>query len=283
MSQMQFADLSLFLKAILLGIVEGATEFIPVSSTAHLIIASQIINFHDVANKTFEITIQIGAIFAVIFYYRIKLWQIIVNFRQKAQLDLITKVIIGFMPAVFIGLFLHSIIKQLLNNNFVILIALFLGGVAIILVEKICHNKNSKQEQDSFVAGGDNLSNISKKQALAIGFLQCLAMIPGVSRSAATIIGGVAIGLKRREATEFSFLLAIPTIGAATLFDLMKNYQLIKFSDIGLLAIGIITAFFSSLVVIKWLIKFVSNNSFIIFGIYRIIVAIIGYFILKSI
>lgn len=263
-----------FIQAIILGLIEGITEFIPVSSTAHLLIASQIINFNAVDGQFFEIVIQVGAIIAIMFIYRKKIWHLLLNIKHPKHINFIIKILLAFFPAVIIGLLCHNFIKSYLFSNNIIALALVIGGIIIIMIEKI---KGKSKGKNSIANNKDNdflATTITYNQALLIGLLQCLAMIPGVSRSGATIIGAVAIGVERKEATEFSFFLAIPTIIGASLFDLYKNYHSLTFNNSGVIFIGLLSAFFSSLLVVKWLINFISNNNFTNFGIYRIIIGI---------
>ncbi len=259
-------ELPIFFKAILLGIIEGLTEFIPVSSTAHLIIFSQILNFDAVKNNVFEIAIQIGGISAIAVIYFKKLNGILLKFYEKNNQKFIDNLALAFIPAVLIGLLLHDFIKKYLFSNLVIAFSLIFGGLIIILVEKF-HKKFTVKK----------IEEIEKPTALAIGFFQCLAMIPGVSRSGATIIGAMLFGVERKIATEFSFFLAIPTIGSACLYDIYKNYSTLSFDDFELILVGVIASFISSLIVIKWLLKFISTHSFTSFGYYRIA---IGFLIL---
>ncbi len=248
-----------FLKAAFLGIVEGLTEFIPVSSTAHLLIASYLIDFTAIKNNLFEITIQLGAILAICVTYRDRILDLLINFREKSQQKFILNLILAFLPAAIIGALLHKLIKEIFFNNFTIALTLILGGILMIAVER--NPKKSKI---------DELENIKPTTAFCIGLCQCLAMVPGVSRSGATIISGLLLGLNRKVAAEFSFFLAIPTIAAASFYDLYKNSAELNFSNIEIIAVGLLTSFFSALVVIKWFIGFVSKNSFTSFGIYRI-------------
>jgi len=257
-------DLLPFFKAVFLGIIEGLTEFIPVSSTAHLIIFSQILNFDNIRNNVFEIAIQIGGISAIAVIYYQKFNKIFLKFYQKQNQSFIDNISLAFIPAVIVGFLCHDYIKKFLFSNLTISISLILGGVIIILVEKF-HKKFSINELDS----------IKKPTAFMIGIFQCLAMIPGVSRSGATIIGAMICGINRKVATEFSFFLAVPTIGSACVYDIYKNLDKLNFEDIELITLGILSSFISSLIVIKWLIKFVSHNNFNIFGYYRIIVGLL--------
>ncbi len=251
-------------KAVFLGIVEGLTEFLPVSSTAHLLISSYLIDFQSVKNNLFEIVIQIGAILAVCVIYRKKILDVILNLHQKNNQRFSLNLALAFLPAMLIGGLFHNIIKEIFFSNLVIAIALILGGLIMIFVEM----KPSKSDVES-------LEDITPKQAFYIGIFQCFAMIPGTSRSGATIIGGLLLKFNRKIATEFSFFLAIPTIFAATAFDLLKNFHELSNSGLELILVGTFAAFFSAILVIKWFINFVSKNNFIPFGIYRIIAGII--------
>jgi undecaprenyl-diphosphatase len=259
-------ELPIFFKAILLGIIEGLTEFIPVSSTAHLIIFSQILNFDSIKNNVFEIAIQIGGISAITVIYFKKLNNILLKFYEKNNQKFVDNLALAFVPAVAIGLLAHDFIKKYLFSNLIIAFSLIIGGIIIILVEKF-HKKFTVKK----------IEDIEKPTALAIGFCQCLAMIPGVSRSGATIMGAMLFGVERKIATEFSFFLAIPTIGSACLYDIYKNFSILSFDDFELILVGVISSFISSLIVIKWLLKFISTHSFTSFGYYRIA---IGFLIL---
>ena len=260
-------ELPFFFKAILLGIIEGLTEFIPVSSTAHLIIFSQILNFDSIKNNVFEIAIQIGGISAIAVIYFKKLNNILLKVYEKNNQKFIDNLALAFIPAVAIGLFAHDFIKKYLFSNLIIAFSLIIGGVVIILVERF-HQKFTVK----------NIENIEKPTALAIGFCQCLAMIPGVSRSGATIMGAMLFGVERKVATEFSFFLAIPTIGSACLYDIYKNFSTLSFDDFELILVGVISSFISSLIVIKWLLKFIGTHSFTSFGYYRIAIGILILF-----
>lgn len=258
-------DLVAIYKAILLGIIEGLTEFLPVSSTAHLLLSSKYIDFSYIQNDVFEIFIQLGAIIAVCALYHKKLTEVVLGiFKNKSSQDLAFNITISFVPAAVIGFLFYGMIKEIFFNSFSIAVALIIGGVLILLIERM--NIKTKHSR---------IEDISKLQSFKIGLFQTIAMIPGVSRSGATIMGGILLKLDRKTATEFSFFLAIPTIFAATVYDLYKNYNLIDKSGIALLAIGFLTSFICALVVIKWFIKFVSTHSFKVFAYYRIIIGII--------
>ena len=258
----ELADL---FKAIFLGIVEGLTEFIPVSSTAHLLLSSYLIDFQSIKNNLFEIVIQFGAILAICVIYRQKIFSILVNFKERSQQRFVLNIILAFLPAAIIGASFHSIIKKIFFSNLVIGISLIVGGIIMIIVEK---NKNH-------TPSAHNLEEIKPLNAFLIGIFQSIAMIPGVSRSGATIIGGILLGLNRKTATEFSFFLAIPTIAAASFYDLLKNTAELTTSNIEIILIGLLASFVSAILVVKWFINFVSKYSFVGFGIYRIIVGIL--------
>lgn len=247
------------LHSIILGIVEGITEFLPISSTGHLILAFRLLNISaDDFNKSFEIIIQLGAILAVLFLYWKKLF-----LNQK----IFKRVAIAFIPTGFIGLIFYQIIKTyLLGSTTVVLWALLLGGLFLIIFEKW---RKEKPEAT------DDLASITLKQALIIGLFQSLAIIPGVSRAASTIVGGLLLGLKRKTIVEFSFLLAIPTMVAATGWDLIKNAGDFSVNQAGVLAIGFIVSFITALAGVKWLLKFIQNHTFVSFGVYRIIIALV--------
>jgi len=253
-----------FFKAMIMGLIEGITEFIPVSSTAHLLIASYLINFNSIKNQLFEIVIQFGAILAITIVYRHKIFDIIKNIRSNStNQKFLLNIIIAFLPAILFGVLFHKFIKLYFFNPLVIGLSMLIGGFIILIVEKF-YQKNISQNKE--------MKEINIKSSLLIGLFQCLAMIPGVSRSGATIIGAMFLGVSRAKATEFSFFLAIPTIFSASIFDLYKNYQGLTLENIELIIFGSVIAFLSSLIVIKWLISFVAKNNFLIFATYRIII-----------
>lgn len=253
-----------FLQAAILSVVEGISEFLPISSTGHLILASDILKIpQSEFVKSFEIIIQLGAIFAVLFLY----WKrIISNFK------LWPKLLIAFLPSAIIGLTLYKVIKHLLlGNSYITLLALFFGGILLIALEKIY------KEKEHHVS---SIEQISNKQAFLIGICQSVSVIPGVSRSAATIIGGMFSGLKRTTAVEFSFLLAIPTMAAATGLDLVKSNFSFTINQYLLLFVGLLGSFITAMLAIKFLLKFVQNHTFIPFGIYRIALSVIFWIII---
>ena len=255
-------DFYLLWVAFLLGIIEGVTEFLPVSSTGHLIIGAELLGFTEPSSKVFEIFIQLGAIFAVVVEYRKKILDTFIGIQTDKVAQVFTiNLIIAFIPAAILGLFFHSLIKLYLFNPIVVGIALVIGGIVMIIIEKKLPNRPKV-----------NVDKISNRQALIIGIAQCFSLIPGVSRAASTIMGGLIAGLDRKTATEFSFFLAIPIIFAASVFDLSSNIDILSKSDIPIFVMGFITAFISSYFIIKVFIWFVAHNTFVVFGWYRIIV-----------
>ncbi|MDE5602439.1 MAG: undecaprenyl-diphosphate phosphatase [Helicobacter sp.] len=255
-----------FISAVILGIVEGLTEFLPISSTGHLILVSNLLGIpEDSFHKNFEIVIQLGSILAVVFVFWEKLY--------KNSWDLWVKLIIGFLPAGILGFFFYSFIKSLFNP-LIVAIMLIVGGIVFIVAEFFYKEKTHFLQE---------VSQISYKQALWIGCFQALALVPGTSRSGATIIGGLLLGCNRKVATEFSFLLALPAMVAASGYSLYKNYNLLTMENSLLLLVGFIVAFFSALIAVKLFLGFITRFNFIPFGIYRIILGLIclfyfGYF-----
>lgn len=252
-----------FYQIIILSIVEGITEFLPISSTAHLILTSQILSIPKTDFlSTFEISIQVGAIGAVAYLYLDKI---------RKQTSLLYKACIGFIPTGILGLLFYKYIKLFFNEPIVPIIALFVGGIAIIGIELYFKKKLKSAKK------AKSLTNMTYKDALLIGLMQSISMIPGVSRAAASIFGGMVLKFDRKSAVEFSFLLAIPTLMAATILDLSKTGPNFSNLQIIQLLLGIVLSFISALFVIKWLVKFVQQNNFILFGIYRIVLSVIYY------
>ncbi|MBX7490340.1 undecaprenyl-diphosphate phosphatase [Helicobacter turcicus] len=255
-----------FLYAIILGIVEGLTEFLPISSTGHLILTSKLLGIpQDAFHKTFEVVIQLGSILAVIFIFSEKLF--------KKSLHLWIKLGIGFLPAGTLGFLFYPYIKALFAP-ITVSIMLILGGIVFIVLEMYYKEKEYHTT---------DVNAISYKQALFIGLFQALAMIPGTSRSGATIIGGLLLGCNRKVATEFSFLLALPTMIVASTYSLYENHEVLNLENILILGVGFIVAFFSALLAIKLFLNFVSYFNFIPFGIYRILLGIVFLFYLDII
>jgi undecaprenyl-diphosphatase len=250
-----------YLQAALLGVVEGVTEFLPISSTGHLIVAIDMLGFKAPAGAVFEVVIQLGAILAVCWYYRVRLIDTVVHFLSSAEKRRFAWLIaVAFLPSVVIGLAAHDIIKSLFSTH-TVAIMLVTGGVAILIIEKI------KPE-----ASHDDVDKFSYKLALLIGCFQVLAMVPGVSRSGATIMGALMLGATRKAAAEFSFFLAIPTMFGATFYDLYKNRDALSMDDMSLIAVGFATAFISGLMAVKWLLRFLEHHDFKGFAYYRIVV-----------
>jgi undecaprenyl-diphosphatase len=257
-------DYYLILAAIILGVVEGATEFLPISSTGHLIIVSDLLNFDNSSHQVFEIVIQLGAIVAVVMEYRKKLTAMVLGLsHEKSAQDLAINLIIAFIPAAILGLIFYGQIKLYLFNPVTVSVALIIGGIAMIIIEK------------KMPAKVPTSNSIKKSQALVIGLAQCMALIPGISRAASTIMGGVISGLDRKTATEFSFYLAIPIIFAASIFDMTINWDILSKEDLPIFIAGFIAAFCSARIVIKIFIKYVANHNFVAFGWYRIIIGFI--------
>jgi undecaprenyl-diphosphatase len=248
--------------AIILSIVEGITEFLPISSTGHMVLASTLMKIQETDFvKSFEIIIQLGAILAVLLLY----WK-----KLLTNKDTFIRVAIAFIPTGIVGLVLYKFIKDvLLGNPWIVVWALAIGGILLIIIEKF-----HKEKADH--AG--EIAHMSFRQAFIIGCAQSLSVIPGVSRAAATIVGALLVGVKRETAVEFSFLLAIPTMAAATGLDLLKSGHHFTGSQMELLAIGFIGAFLSALVVVQWFIGYAKKHTFIPFGIYRILAALAFYF-----
>jgi undecaprenyl-diphosphatase len=263
-------ELIILLKAFILGIVEGATEFLPVSSTGHLIIVGDLLDFNDGKGKVFEIVIQLGAILAVCWEYRSRLAGVAAGLGSDAGARrFVINLAIAFLPAALLGLALHDYIKEYLFTPLTVALALIIGGFAILFIERRAP-----------AADTESVDGISFKQALQVGCAQALALIPGVSRSGATIMGGMVFGLSRKTATEFSFFLAIPIMFAATGYDLVKNHDLLAWADVPMFAVGFVTAFFSALIAVKTLLRYVAGHDFRAFAWYRIVlgVVVLAYF-----
>ncbi len=250
------------LQSLIMGIVEGITEFLPISSTAHLILTSKLLNIPSSEFlKTFEISIQFGAILSVLVLYWKRVWQ---NF------SIVWKLAAAFIPTSIIGFAMYKIIKSFLMESLLVIgITLLVGGILLIVFEKWHANKNKKTSSEKEVI---ELEKISYRQATLLGVAQSFAVIPGVSRSAATIIGGLTLGINRKTIVEFSFLLAIPTMIAATGYDLYKNPATFSGDQLSIWVIGFVTSFITAIIGIKFLIKYIQKNDFKAFGWYRIIV-----------
>ena len=249
-----------YLKAVLLGLIEGLTEFLPISSTGHLIIAGDVLQFTRGEEKTIEVFIQLGAILSVCWYFRGRLAAVARHaHRDPLAQRFLLNLAIAFCPAAVLGALLHGFIKQRLFSPVVVAGALIAGGAAILLIER-AGRPARVQEVDAIGPG----------LAFKIGLAQAVALIPGVSRSGAPIMGGMLAGLSREAATEFSFFLAIPIMFAATAYDLARSWSLLQAEDIGFFAVGFVAAFFSALATIRFLLRFVATHSFRVFAWYRI-------------
>ncbi len=263
---MHIVDWTSFVQAVVLGIVEGLTEFLPISSTGHLIIASSAVGFDSTPGAdTFVVAIQAGAILAVCWHYRQRIRSILRGlFSQPVERRLAVNTVAAFLPAAAIGAAAADFIKTHLFNPVAVAAALVAGGFIILWVE-------SRQAKTQKPARIRTMDDLSWKDALAVGFMQCLAMIPGTSRSGATIIGGLVLGLSRKAATEFSFFLAIPTIFGATVYELWKSREALSLENLDAILVGAAISFFSALAVVRWLLRFVSQHDFRCFGWYRIV------------
>jgi undecaprenyl-diphosphatase len=253
-------DIVLLLKALILGIVEGITEFLPISSTGHLIVVGQLLNFNDEKGKVFEIVIQLAAIFAVCWEFRRRLLDTVSGLTTKATAQrFVINLFIAFLPAAIIGLLFIKAIKAHLFHAVPVATAFIVGGFVILWVERGKHTVRT-----------ESVDAMTWKDALKIGFAQALALIPGTSRSGATIMGGMIFGLSRKAATEFSFFLAIPTMFAATFYEVYKHYSLFSAADLPMFAVGFVASFISALFAVKALLKFISTHDFSGFAWYRI-------------
>lgn len=252
-----------FIDAIILGIVEGLTEFLPVSSTGHLILVSRLLSLPETDFlKTFQISIQLGAILAVVVLYFRKLF---------LEWEIMKRLAVALVPALGIGFLFYASIRKLFESEITVVVMLFFGGVAIILFEIFHKNKAGMTE---------DLATLPYRTAFSIGAFQALSVIPGVSRAAATILGGLWLGLTRTAIVEFSFLLAVPTMVAATTLDLAKHAALFSREDFHLLAIGFLVSFAVALAAVKFLLRFVESHTFIAFGVYRIVIAFLFFLLM---
>ncbi len=257
--------MSIWLTAIILGIVEGLTEFLPVSSTGHLILATELLGYDASRWAIFNIAIQPGAILAIVVLYRHLFWDMGVGFfrRDPVAIAFVRNLIVAFIPAVVLGLAFGDQIELLLENAVVVAWALVIGGFAILIVARLARTQET---------GG--VANLSLRQSTIVGIVQCLAMIPGVSRSGATIMGAMAMGVDRKTAAEFSFFLALPTLTGATALQLFKHRDAVTTGDLGLIAVGSIVSFVVAWIVIKAFLAIVTRYGFAPFAWYRIIVGV---------
>ncbi len=266
-------DPLLLIKAAVMGVVEGLTEFLPISSTGHLILAASLLQFTGEKIKVFEIAVQTGAMFAVVWEYRQRLARTVAGITHDPVAQRFARnVLIAFIPAVVLGLSFGTVIKVHLFHPVPVATAFIVGGFIILWVER--RHRRLFGERD--LLGGrrarvETVDDLSAADALKLGFIQCLALIPGTSRSGATIIGGMVLGLSRKAATEFSFFLGIPTLMGAGAYSVLKNRELLAWADLPMFAVGLAFAFFSALLCIRWLIRYVSTHDFTVFAWYRIV------------
>ncbi len=259
-------DPILLLKALILGIVEGLTEFLPVSSTGHLIIASELLGFHDEKGKVFEIFIQAGAILAVCWEYRVRITTTFSGLLSDARAQRFAlNLTIAFLPLAGLAFLFNKAIKAVLFHPVPVALAFIIGGFIILFAERWYKTRTRSQ-----VRMIDSVDDLTPWDALKLGLAQCAALIPGTSRSGATIIGGLFFGLSRRCATEFSFFLAIPTLILATIYSLWKERALLGSGDVPVFSVGFIAAFISAFICVRWLLRYVSTHDFSIFAWYRI-------------
>ncbi|MBI4085067.1 MAG: undecaprenyl-diphosphate phosphatase [Candidatus Liptonbacteria bacterium] len=246
------------IQAVILGVIEGFTEFLPISSTAHLILASDVLRITQSDYvKSFEIIIQLGAVLAVVWLY----W------KDLVKIEILKKLLVAFLPTGILGFLFYKAVKNyLLGNISVVLWSLAVGGIFLILLEKFL--RGTKQETL-------DMNAISYRQCLALGLFQSVAMIPGVSRSAATIVGGLLMGIPRKTIVEFSFLLAVPTMAAATGLDLLKSAGAWNADQAGVLLLGFVVSFITAVLAVKWLLRYIARHTFTSFGIYRLLLVLI--------
>ncbi|MCE7029834.1 undecaprenyl-diphosphate phosphatase [Jiella avicenniae] len=266
-------DLGAYVDAAILGIVEGLTEFIPVSSTGHILLLGHFLGFHSTA-RTFEIVIQLGAILAILLVYFAKLWQLFVTLPTSPRSrHFVIGILIAFLPAAVVGVIAHDFIKRVLfETPMVICIALVVGGILLLVIDKLPRRVRY-----------DDVMDYPLSLCLAIGVFQCLAMIPGTSRSGATIAGSLLMGTDKRSAAEFSFFLAMPTMAGAVAYDVFKNRDVLSMDDAGLIALGFVLAFVSALFVVRSLLDFVSRHGFAPFAWWRIAVGTLGMVLLLTV
>lgn len=270
-------DIVLWVKAAIMGIVEGLTEFLPISSTGHLILTGSLLNFTGDTVKVFEIAIQTGAMIAVVWEYRARLMSTFAGIRTEPVAQRFAlNVVVAFIPAAIFGFLFNKAIKAHLFHPVPVAVAFIVGGIIILWVER--RHKRLYGDRDlegARVARVETVDDMTPMDALKVGLLQCLALIPGTSRSGATIIGSLVLGFSRKAATEFSFFLGIPTLTAAGAYSVWKSRDLLQWSDVPIFLIGTAFAFVSALICIRWLIRYVSSHDFTLFAWYRIVFGLI--------
>ena len=262
-------DIALLIKAAIMGVVEGLTEFLPISSTGHLILAGALLGFDDDKAKVFDIAIQTGAIFAVIMVYWQKIRSTVVALPTQRQAQRLTlNVLIAFLPAVLLGLLFGKAIKAHLFTPTVVASTFIIGGLIILWAER-------RQVRNPAVARIQEADDMTAVDALKVGLAQCLAMVPGTSRSGATIIGGMLLGLSRKAATDFSFYLAIPTLIGAGAYSLYKERALLSLADLPVFTVGLVFSFLSAWLCVRWLLRFIATHSFVGCAWYRIVFGLV--------
>jgi undecaprenyl-diphosphatase len=258
-------DLPLYLKAVILGIVEGLTEFLPISSTGHLILVGDLLGFNDDKGKIFELVIQTGAMLAVVWHYREKFAAVLANLgRDRAAQRFVLNLAVAFLPAAVLGLAFGKYIKAALFKPVPVAIAFIVGAFVILWAERRKH-----------VVRVQEVDDMTPLDALKVGIAQAFALIPGTSRSGATIIGGLLFGLSRKAATEFSFFLAVPTLVAAGAYDFWKNRALFELRDLGWFAVGMAVSFVAAFLCIRWLLRYIMRHDFTVFAWYRIVFGVV--------
>ncbi len=262
-------DIVLLIKAAVMGLVEGLTEFLPISSTGHLILAGALLGFDDDKAKVFDIAIQTGAIFAVMLVYWQKIRDTLVALPSERQAQRFSlNVLIAFVPAVVLGLLYGKAIKENLFTPVVVASTFIIGGLVILWAER-------RQGANPFMTRIHDVESMTPLDALKVGLAQCLAMIPGTSRSGATIIGGMLLGLSRKAATDFSFYLAIPTLIGAGAYSLYKERALLSLADLPLFGMGLVVSFISAWLCVRWLLRYIASHSFVGFAYYRIVFGVV--------
>ncbi len=261
-------DIILAVKAIIMGLVEGFTEFLPISSTGHLILAGSLLNFTGEKVKVFEIAIQGGAMLAVIWEFRERIMRVLTGLNDPKQQRFALNVLIAFVPAALFGFLFSAAIKEDLFNPVSVATAFIVGGLVILWVER-------RNARNPVAARVETVDDMTIGDAIKVGFAQTFALIPGTSRSGATIIGGMLFGLSRKAATEFSFFLAIPTLLGACIYSVIKDRELLSMADLPMFGLGGLSAFVSAFLCVRWLLRYISTHDFTIFAWYRIVFGIL--------
>lgn len=262
-------DIVLAIKAIIMGLVEGFTEFLPISSTGHLILAGELINFTGTKETVFKIVIQLGAVMAVVWEYRERVLRVFAGLgSDPVQQRFARNIIVAFCPAAIMGVLFSAAITEILFHPVPVAIALVVGGIIILWVEH-------RQRQRTTPARIESVDQMSALDALKVGFAQTFALIPGTSRSGSTIIGGMLFGLSRKAATEFSFFLAMPTMLGATVYSVYKEREALSLADLPMFGLGFVSAFVAAFLCVRWLLRYISTHDFTVFAWYRIVFGIL--------